>query len=532
VKSSMGRNVRRGSSDVRRKACPAVFERIEGRLLLSAGGADLAAVVAVPQLDATPCVTNAFPYGLTPAKVRHAYGFDQITFVNALGRTVVGDGSGQTIAIVDAYDDPNMAADLKVFDATFGLSDYDSKGLFALTTVKMSSRMSVNSGWAMETALDVEWAHAIAPKAHILLVEAASASFTDLFAAVDYAARQPNVAAVSMSWGAGEFSSESSYDNHFKTPTGHVGGGVTFVAASGDSGKGGLYPAMSPNVVSVGGTQLSVDVTGNYFGESAWSGSGGGISPYEGKPSYQASVKQSTSKRTGPDVAYDGAPSSGFAVYDTVAYSGKTGWWQVGGTSAGAPQWAALVAVVDQGRALAGKAGLDGRTQMLPALYNLSAADFHDITSGSNGYAAATGYDLVTGRGTPVASLVVRDLVTASATGTLTVAQATVRAAAPAVSSRFAKASGVAPGRAAMVQAVCAVASDSAAAPAGAQGVMAAMAQSVSLQESAGDAAPASDTRDAVGDAVTDRSQVSTPSIFDLGVDVLASIRPLSLLAA
>src|SRR5207253_256837 len=140
--------------------------------------------------------------------------------------------------------------------------------------------------------------------------------------------------------------------------------------------------------------------------------SGGGISAYESKPSYQSSVTQSATKRTNPDVAYNADPNTGVYVYDSSYY----GWWSVGGTSAGAPQWGALVALADQGRASSGKTNL-GSTDTLNAIYNMPASDFHDITSGSNGYSAKTGYDLVTGRGTPYANSVVNYLVSYS-TGT------------------------------------------------------------------------------------------------------------------
>ena len=348
------------------------------------------------------------PSGTTPAQIRHAYGFDTITFK---GGTVTGDGTGTTIAIVDAYDDPTAAGDLHQFDAAYGLPD----PVFTKVNQTGGGTMpSPNSGWALEIALDVEWAHAIAPKANILLVEANSSSDSDLFTAVQYAASQPGVAVVSMSWGGGEFGFESSWDSTFTTPAGHAG--VTFVASSGDAGAPVSYPSASPNVVSVGGTTLSIDGSGNYLGESGWSGSGGGVSAYEPQPSYQNGVvTQTSTKRANPDVAYDGNPSSGFGVYASYVEGASTPWVQVGGTSAGAPQWAALIAIADQGRALAGLGALDGPTQTLPKLYGLTASDFHDITSGgstgSPNFSAGPGYDLVTGRGTPIANLVVADLV-------------------------------------------------------------------------------------------------------------------------
>jgi subtilase family serine protease len=344
------------------------------------------------------------PTGYTPSQIRHAYGFDQITFANG---TVTGDGSGTTIAIVDAFDDPTIANDLKQFDATFGLPDP--------TFTKVDQNGGTNypradGGWASEIALDVEWSHAIAPKANILLVEANDSSFTNLGAAVSFAASQPGVVAVSMSWGGGEFAGETSLDSTFQTPAGHAG--VAFIAASGDSGAPPIYPAISPNVLAVGGTTLNLDSSGNILGESAWGGSGGGISSFEAQPSYQNGVvTQSSTQRTNPDVAYDADPNTGFPVYDSFNNGTANPWSQFGGTSDAAPQWSALIAIADQGRALNGLGSLDGPTQLLPKLYSVSSADFYDITTGNNGtYSAGPGYDLVTGLGTPVANLLVADL--------------------------------------------------------------------------------------------------------------------------
>jgi hypothetical protein len=150
---------------------------------------------------------------------------------------------------------------------------------------------------------------------------------------------------------------------------------------------------------------------GGYGGETAWSGSGGGTSRYESEPSYQTGV-QSTGRRSTPDVAYDANPNTGFAVYDSY---GSSGWMVVGGTSAGAPQWAALIAIADQGLTLAGKGTLDGAQTRI---YQLPGGDFHDVTSGSNGYSAGARYDLVTGLGSPLANLVVGDLVAGTAAQT------------------------------------------------------------------------------------------------------------------
>jgi subtilase family serine protease len=372
------------------------LEELEPRALPSAGGLG---AVAQPNLQAVPLAGSGITY-YTPAQVRHAYGFDQVS----------ATGSGQTIAIVDAYDDPNINSDLAHFDAQFGLP------AASLSKARINNP-PVNGGWAGEISLDVEWAHAIAPGAKLLLVEARSANFIDLLTAVDYARSQPGVVAVSMSWGGNEFTGEAGYDYHFTTPAGHAG--ITFVAAAGDSGAAGgpEWPSVSPNVLAVGGTRLTLSGTGAYGQETGWGSGGGGTSQVEAEPTFQRGA-QTTGWRDSPDVAYDADPSTGFLVYDSVPNSsGQTGWFDYGGTSAGAPQWAALLALADQGRA---QLGLGSLANGQAAVYALPAADFHDVTSGNNGFAATAGYDLVTGRGTPNAPLIINDLLHAASTTTIT----------------------------------------------------------------------------------------------------------------
>jgi subtilase family serine protease len=350
--------------------------------------------------------TNASrgPTGMSPAKTRKAYGFDQLA----------NQGAGQTIAIVDAYDDPNIESDLGVFNSQFGLPACTTANGCFRKIYAQGSKPNTNAGWALEISLDVEWAHAIAPQANILLVEAATNSFANLLGAVDVAVAN-GASVVSMSWGGGEFSGETSYDSHFSVS------GVTFTASSGDSGNGVEYPAASPFLVGVGGTTLNVDSSGNYLSESAWSGSGGGISAVENEPSYQATFgipNDPGGQRGVPDVSYDANPNTGFSVYDTVRYQGQSGWFQVGGTSAGAPQWAALFAIANSIRVAGGKATL---TSAGGPIYTVAAgagyaANYHDITSGTNGMCgtictAVTGYDYVTGLGSPKANAVINALV-------------------------------------------------------------------------------------------------------------------------
>ena len=352
-----------------------------------------------------PAGTAGQPGGFSPQQISQAYGFNQIYFDNG---TIKGDGSGQTIAIVDAYNQPNITGDLQAFDTMYGLPTPPS--FTVVNQTGGSSLPAANTNWGMEESLDVEWAHAMAPGANIVLVEANSDSYSDLMTAVNYARNQPGVSVVSMSWGSSEFSGQTSFDSDFTTPSGH--NGVTFVASTGDSGSSGApeYPSVSPNVLAVGGTQLSTNSAGDYQSETAWSGSGGGISAYESQPSYQNGVvPQTSTMRSEPDVAYNASSGSPYAVYDSSGYGG---WIEVYGTSAGVPQWSALVAIADQGRALQGEGTLDGPSQTLPALYQMPSSNFHDITTGSNGaYSAGPGYDLVTGLGTPIANLVVSSLV-------------------------------------------------------------------------------------------------------------------------
>lgn len=324
-------------------------------------------------------VPNTTPAGISPSAYLQDYGW-----ANATG-TLIGNGSGKTIAIVDAYDDPTIGSDLATFDSTYGLPAAP-----VFSKVNQSGGPSyprADSGWSLEISLDVEWAHAIAPAANILLVEASSASFTNLLAAEDYASLHAQY--VTNSWGGNEFSGESTYDGHF------VRTGVSFFASAGDTGGVVEYPSASPDVISVGGT--TVHGSGTSATETGWSSSGGGCSAYEHANSAQVDAPVGCAGRATPDVASDADPSSGVAVYDTTSYNGQTGWFVVGGTSAASPVWAARSAdrtgVVDASYVYA---GYDPKN--LSTGWGINIA-FRDITSGNNGYAAAPGYDLVTGIG-------------------------------------------------------------------------------------------------------------------------------------
>jgi len=316
---------------------------------------------------------TAAPTGLTPATVERAYSFP-----------TTQTGAGTTIAIVDAYNDPSAESDLGVFSTQFGLPPCTTaNGCFTKVNQSGGTKYPrTNSGWALEISRDIQWAHAVAPGAKILLVEAASNSFTNLMAAEDYASAHAQY--VSNSWGGSEFSGESAYDTHFART------GVSYFVSSGDNGAPANYPSASPNVISVGGTTLHFDSNGALTGETGWSSSGGGCSTYETANSAQSTFSQyghvsCNGKRATPDVSLDADPASGVSVYDSTPYNGQTGWFAVGGTSVSSPIWAARSA--DTG-ALVNAGYVYG-----------NAITFRDITVGNNGNPCLTGLDLVTGRG-------------------------------------------------------------------------------------------------------------------------------------
>lgn len=341
---------------------------------------------AVPLTKVREKVTSQYESGHSPAQVRRAYGLDGLA----------ATGAGQTIAIVSAYGSPTIENDLAVFSRQFGLPP-------AKLTIAypQGEPKKANPAWALETAMDVQWAHAMAPGAEILLVVAKSDAIPDLAGAISYAGAQ-GPAVVSNSWGTAESAGDEAYSGHFRRA------GTVFVAASGDSGNGVNWPASSPDVVAVGGTTLNLDGAGNRTGaETAWSGSGGGVSAYQPQPAYQASLAiASGGKRVVPDVAAVADPATGVAVYTSTRYKNVKGWFVAGGTSLAAPLWAGFIALANEGRS----APLTGGHA---ALYGLAAgaaysANYHDITEGSNGACgpvctAGAGYDAVTGLGAPAA---------------------------------------------------------------------------------------------------------------------------------
>ncbi len=273
-------------------------------------------VTGTPLPVGTPVVTpldNGYatpPY--YPNQIQQAYGVNKLLQAGT-------DGAGQTIAIVDAYHDPTAANDLNYFSSFMGLQVCNSgAGSPTFTQFNQDGGTTVTAGttggWTGEESLDIEWAHSMAPKANIILYEANSANMSDLMAAVNAARNNPAVSVVSMSFGSGEYSSETQWDSYFTTPGTRGTSGVTFVASAGDHGAPANYPSASPNVVSVGGTSLTLDTNNNYVSESAWSlagtrtsAGGGGPSAYEPKPAFQNNVPllAGSNARGTPDLAFN-----------------------------------------------------------------------------------------------------------------------------------------------------------------------------------------------------------------------------------
>jgi pectate lyase len=346
------------------------------------------------------------PGGYTPAQLRTAYRFNQVAFQDG---AIAGDGTGQTVAIVTAYHTPNAASDLAAFSTFYGLPPVP-----AFTQVNQfggSNFGASDAEWALETALSVQWTHAFAPGAKILLVEAATDSLSDLLAAVDYARNRSDVSIVTMPWGTlTEFDGQTSFDSYFSAPA-----GVSFYAPAGNSGGPGSYPAYSPNVVAVGGTRVVLNANNEINSDRAWSFTGGGISLYAGQPTWQAGVVPQTSTwRAMPDIAFNADPSTGIAVFDTFNNPPSTPWSTVGGTSLGAVAWGALGAIANQGRSTIGKSPLDPVT-LLSTLYSIPQNNFRDIRNGESGgsmpQVAEVGFDLVSGRGVPRAEAIISNLV-------------------------------------------------------------------------------------------------------------------------
>jgi subtilase family serine protease len=338
---------------------------------------DAAPNAGVSSNGVKPAATT--PPGYGPDDLRSAY--------NLLSSTA---GSGRTVAIVDAYDDPNAEKDLGVYRAQYGLSACTtSNGCFEKVNQSGGSKAPrANGGWAQEISLDLDMVSAICPQCHILLVEASSASMTNLGAAVNTAAAA-GVTAISNSYGGSESSSDINYDKtYFNHP------GVTITASSGDNGYGVEYPAASQYVTAVGGTSLKRDSSARGWTETAWNGAGSGCSKYDIRPSWQSGPGSLCGNRAVADVSAVADPNTGVAVYDSYTYQGVSGWLVFGGTSVASPVIASVYALSDSPSAGPG------------SLYTNRTA-LNDVTTGSNGSCgtalcnATTGWDGPTGLGTP-----------------------------------------------------------------------------------------------------------------------------------
>ena len=332
----------------------------------------------------------ASPAGYNPADLQSAYGLPSKTA-----------GAGATVAIVDAYDDPNAEADLGVYRSQFGMSRCTTaNGCFK--KVNQSGGTSYprsNGGWAEEISLDLDMVSAICPNCHILLVEASSSSFTNLGTSVNTAAKQAGVVAISNSYGGSESSSDTTYDTtYFNHP------GIAITVSSGDSGYGVQYPAASRYVTAVGGTTLTRSSNSSRgWAEAAWSGAGSGCSKYDAEPSWQKSAPGPgtavCAMRNVADVSAVADPNTGVSVYDSFSYRGASGWLVFGGTSVASPIIASVYALAGNTSSITYGAYPYGHD---------SSATLNDVTSGSNGSCggsylctAGPGYDGPTGLGTP-----------------------------------------------------------------------------------------------------------------------------------
>jgi subtilase family serine protease len=371
-----------------------------GRVLAAvqprAGGALRCFATAIEYAEgAGPLITSG-PTGYGPTQIQQAYNLTGLR------------SGGRTVAVVDAYNDPDAAANLNTYRSTYGLpACTTTTGCFKQVNEQgaTSPLPSGDYGWAEEESLDLDTISATCPDCHILLVEASSANTSDLDTAENAAAGTPGVVAISNSYGGTEDSSELADDANFNHP------GIAITAAAGDSGYGPEWPAASPYVTAVGGTTLDTASNARGWTETAWSDTGSGCSAYERKPSWQKDT--GCANRTDNDVAADADPNTGLAVYDTYNQCGSNslcdlliklglvqgldGWVQVGGTSLASPLIASVYA-------------LAGNTKSIsygnwPYAHQSS---LYDVTSGSNGSCspaylctAGTGYDGPTGLGTP-----------------------------------------------------------------------------------------------------------------------------------
>lgn len=324
---------------------------------------------------ATPAGTVG-PTGFNPPDIQAAYNLPSSS-----------SGTGRTVAIVDAYDLPTALDDVNHYRSQFGITAFNSGGP-TFTKVNQNGQSTppaVNASWGQEIALDIDMVSATCPNCNLLLVEANSASFSDLATAVNTAANTPNVVAISNSYGGSDSSAQDAY-NH---PN------VAITASTGDNGYGVESPASYPTVTAVGGTSLARAGNSRGFTETAWSGAGSGCSRYNAKPNFQVGVTTQCSTRAIADVSAVADPNTGVSVFDSTAYQGASGWLVFGGTSVSSPIIASVYALAGTGYG--------------PATPYAHTGSLFDVTSGRNGRCsrtpvlctAGTGWDGPTGLGTP-----------------------------------------------------------------------------------------------------------------------------------
>jgi subtilase family serine protease len=374
--AASSRHVATGAPNVRR-ACP------------ETANPAMAACMVLIRTDVkqrTAAVVGYVPtgYGFGPSSLQSAYNLPSSTH-----------GSGETVAVVDAYNDPDAVSNVATYRSSWGLPACNtSTKAGCLTVVNQNgtaSPLPTNSGstgWATEESLDVDMVSAICPACHIYLVEANTPSLKNLGTAVDSAISVDHAEFVSNSYGGNQSTNDATYDKKY-----YKHKGVAVTASAGDDGYGVSYPAASKFVTAVGGTSLSTASNSRGWTETVWSGSGGGCSTYEKKPTWQTDT--GCSKRTDNDVAADANPNTGVAIYDTYDQSG---WLQVGGTSVSSPIIASVFALA--GTPAAG-------TWPTSYIYAHTSA-LYDVTSGNNGSCSPAylctgevGYDGPTGWGTP-----------------------------------------------------------------------------------------------------------------------------------
>ena len=330
----------------------------------------------------TKTAQTGFPPGKSPASLRKVYGISS------------PNGAGQVIAIVGAFDDVSAANNLNVYSKTFGLPTANFEKIYASATGghRIGTAPRPNPGWAGESNLDIQMAHAMAPKAKIVLVEASYPSIPVMFSAVQLATsivQKNGGGIVSMSWTASEAASDIANNQFFNHK-------AIYVGATGDDGLRSGYPATSPYVVSAGGTKIINDTTQvawSYSRQNNWGGSGG-TSRFQVEPAYQYSNKDVRTivhdKRGTPDLSANADPFTGAAVYE-----GQDGWQVVGGTSESAPLLSGIIANANIRNI--------SSIQFMQHIYQAPASSWYDVTYGENrlGEKAQRGYDLVTGLGAP-----------------------------------------------------------------------------------------------------------------------------------